>query len=114
MGGYADLANKLFDVLEDERMGGSLSYLKKVYFGEIERLTSLAHPFVVVRLDDAQALEESWVAAKDRRDGVLTLLADVEVDVPDLARPYGLSGDPAKRGILIVVTFRTRFNAGGR
>jgi hypothetical protein len=103
VGVYADLTNKVADVLEAERQPGqALDYCKAVLFGDGDTTATLLRPFIWITLDDP-ALEERWAAAQNVREGELRVLIHCESLVLDEARPYGVTGDATKRGPLTML-----------
>lgn len=101
---YSDAVNAIRDVLVAAMaVGQPLAYFTALEFGEAkERVQTLKRPYLSVQLDDP-AIEEDWVAAKDRRGGFFRVLVTVSTHAFDEARPYGVKGDDTKRGILTMV-----------
>lgn len=100
---YSNAVNAIYDILvAANATGQALDYFTGVDFGEAEeRVKTLERPFLVVMLDDP-AIEEDWVAAKDRRGGAFRVLVVVTAQrLQD--RPYGVKGDADQRGILTMV-----------
>lgn len=103
MGVFADTINKLKDELEAARIGGQpLDYFKHVYFGERDNITTLGHPYMWVHLRPVH-IDETWSAARNVRDTPFTMLVNVAIESQDETRPYGVTGDTTKRGILVAV-----------
>jgi len=103
MGLWADTINKLKDVLDTAIGGGQpLAYFSIVHFGETDTITTLTPPYLWLHLDDAP-VSEDWHAAQDRRRAVFTCLVSCVVRPQDVSRPYGVTGDTAKRGVLVGV-----------
>lgn len=103
MGFSADVVNKIKDVLDAEIVSGqALDYVKKVYFGGNSQVTNLAFPFLWLTLG-SPIWTESWIGAKDRKGAPMKIALLVGAQRGDTARPYGVSGDTTKRGILTIV-----------
>lgn len=103
MGLYADAVNAVFDQLAlANGTGQPLAYVKDIKFGEQERVTSLTRPYIVVVLDDP-SIEEAWIAANERRAGAYRVLVVVASTASDATRPYGVSNDAKKRGIVTLL-----------
>lgn len=98
MGFAADAVNKVKDVLDTEQ-GAALSYFNEVYFGELDTSTSAVAPYLWLHLA-SPAFTEEWHATTNSKLSFLKLLIVVVIEAQDLARPYGVSGDATKRGIL--------------
>lgn len=100
MGVYADAVNVIYDQLKlAQATGQPLGYVKYVRMGEQEAVTSLARPHIVVKLDDP-AVEEEWRAANNIRSGAFIVLIQMLTTAGDAERPYGVTGDANKRGIV--------------
>lgn len=100
---YADLVNKVFDVLVAETVAGQpLDYIKDIVLGEADKVMTLSRPFLWITLDDP-ALDERWTAAQNVREGEFRVLVHCESLITDEDRPYGVSGDATKRGPLVML-----------
>jgi len=105
MGLWADTINKLKDVL-DTAVGVSqpLAYFNVVHFGELDTITTLTPPYLWLHLDEPPLAEpEVWHAAQDRRRAGFMCLVACVIRPQDVSRPYGVTGDTTKRGILVGV-----------
>ena len=103
MGIFADTINKLRDVLDAAIVTAQpLDYFEIVHFGEIDTNTTLTPPYLWVHLDENPVVED-WHAAKDSRRSIFTCLVSCVVPASNLASPYGVTGDAAKRGVLVGV-----------
>jgi hypothetical protein len=103
MGVSADAINKVKEVLEAEKTGGTLTYLAELFFGSLGVVSSLAKPFILVRLPRVPYSEESWAATGNKRDARLLIEIVCVAEEKEAAFPYGKSSDAANRGILTLV-----------
>jgi len=103
MGLYADTINSVYDELKAKLVGGQpLDFISGILLGEQDQQLTLKLPHLLVMLPDPFT-EEIWAALKDKRETLFRVQILVAVEAPsDKERPYGLSGDPTKRGILTV------------
>ncbi len=103
MGVFADTINGVDAVLKAAILPAQpLAYFKKVHFGELDQITTLAMPGLWLHLDEP-AIAEDWNAAQDIRDNLFTMLINVAIEMQDQTKPYGVTGDTNKRGILVAV-----------
>jgi len=103
MGLYADAVNAVHDAIVAARATGQpLAYLKDAKLGEQETVTSLARPYALTVLDDP-SIDEEWIAANERRAGAYRILVVLVSDATNAARPYGVSNDAKKRGIVTLL-----------
>lgn len=98
---YSDAVNAIYDVMVAATATGQpLAYFTGVDFGEAkERVKTLGRPYMVVQLDDP-AIEEDWIAAKDRRGGFFRVLVTITTHAFDATRPYGVKGSTIQRGVV--------------
>lgn len=105
----ADVVNKVYDVLRAAvRTGGALDYFDDdINFGAIPQ--SRGHAYLVLRLSDEDS-QENLVGATDRK--TITFKVSIFIDGVDEQvkkdtggdpRPYGVSADTTRRGILTMV-----------
>ena len=103
MGLYADAVNAVHDAIVAARATGQpLAYLKDAKLGEQEQTTSLSRPYAITVLDDP-SIDEEWIAANERRAGAYRVLVVLVSTSSDPARPYGVSNDARKRGIVTLL-----------
>lgn len=103
MGLYADAVNAVHDAIVAARATGQLlAYLKDAKLGEQQEVTSLSRPYAITVLDDP-SIDEEWIAANERRAGAFRVLVVVVSTSSDATRPYGVSNDQTKRGIVTLL-----------
>jgi hypothetical protein len=106
----ADVVNKVYDTLEAAKLTGQpLAYMKETYFGGAPGDTNmLAAPCMSVLLDPEDSLNEAWAASQSQREGTLKIKIGIMAEEPGKdslgkPRPYGVSSDTARRGILTMM-----------
>jgi hypothetical protein len=101
VGVYANVVNKVFDVLEAARATGQpLERVNGILFGERDRVSSLLHPYLKVVLEDPP-IDEEWTAGRNQRGGEFRIIIGAAGKYEISDRPYGRIGGPAVTNLLL-------------
>jgi len=99
MGVFADLYNEVVDVYDAAKASGSLQYIKSVNRGLADRMQKGSTPSLTIW--PAFTPDEAWVAVPNRRQGIFTVVVGIAQEPGNRDRPFGVTGDTSKRGLLV-------------